>query len=57
MQQQMNAGYYKLAKVNEINLLWKIHLNFVAQLKSMGLTEFKDKTQFLVTAPVMMNSC
>ena len=53
MQQQINAGGSKPAKGNEKNLLRKIPLKLVAQLKSMGLTEFKDKIQFLVTAPVM----
>ena len=53
VQQQINEGDYELAKGNEKTLLRKIHLKLVAQLKSMGLTEFKDRRSFLVTAPVM----
>ena len=55
VQQQINEGDYELAKGNEKTLLRRIHIKLVAQLKSMGLTEFKDRRPFLVTAPVMAN--
>ena len=50
VQQQINEGDYELAKGSEKTLLQKIHLILVAQLKRMGLTEFKDRRPFLVTA-------
>ena len=55
MQQQINEGDYEIAKGSEKTLLRKIHQNLVAQLKKMGLTEFKERRPFLVTAPVMAN--
>ena len=57
MQQQINEGDYELAKGSEKTLLRKIHQKLVAQLKKMGLTEFKERRPFLVTAPVMANTC
>ena len=53
MQQQINEGDYELAKGSEKTLMRKIHQKLVAQLKKMGLTEFKERRPFLVTAPVM----
>ena len=53
VQQQINEGDYELAKGNEKTLLRKLHFKLVAQLKSMGLTEFKGRRPFLLTAPVM----
>ena len=55
MQQQINEGDYEIAKGSEKTLLRKIHQKLVAQLKKMGLTEFKERRPFLVTAPIMAN--
>ena len=55
MQQQIDEGDYKPAKGKEKMLLNKIHGKLVAQLKKMGMTEFKDRRHFLVTAPVLAN--
>ena len=44
----------KTAKGKEKTLLNKIHRKLVAQLKKMGMTEFKDRRGFLVTAPVII---
>ena len=46
MQQQINEGDYEIAKGSEKTLLRKIHHKLVAQLKMMGLTEFKDRMPF-----------
>ena len=53
MQQQINEGDYELAKGSEKTLLQKNHQKLVAQLKKMGLMEFKERRPFLVTALVM----
>ena len=55
MQKQVDEGDYKPAKGKEKTLLNKIHRKLVAQLKKMGMTEFKDRRHFLVTAPVLAN--
>ena len=55
MQQQINEGDYNIAKGSERSLLQKIHQKLVAQLKTMGVTEFKETRPYLVTAPVMAN--
>ena len=55
MQQQIDEGDYKPAKGKEKMLLNKIHQKLVAQFKQMGMTEFKDRSRFLVTAPVLAN--
>jgi len=55
MQKQVDEGDYKPAKGKEKTLLNKIHRKLVAQLKKMGMTEFKDRRRFLVTAPVLAN--
>ena len=55
MQKQRDEGDYKPAKGKEKTLLNKIHRKLVAQLKKMGMTEFKDRRRFLVTAPVLAN--
>ena len=55
MYQQIDEGDYAKATQSEKTLLDSIHQKLVAQLKSMGLTEFKQRTPYLVTAPVMAN--
>jgi hypothetical protein len=45
----------KKQKENEKTLLHKIHHKLVAQLKQMGMTEFKDRRRFLVTTFVLAN--
>ena len=56
MQQQINEGHCEIAKGSEKTRLRKIHQKLVALLKKMGrLTEFKDRSPFLVTAPVIAN--
>ena len=55
MQKQVDEGDCKPAKGKEKTLLNKIHRKLVAQLKKMGMTEFKDRRRFLVTAPVLAN--
>ena len=55
MYQQIDEGDYAKATQSEKTLLDNIHQKLVAQLKSMGLTEFKQRRPYLVTAPVMAN--
>ena len=55
MYQQIDEGDYTKATKSEQTLLDNIHQKLVAQLKSMGLTDFKQRRPYLVTAPVMAN--
>ena len=57
MYQQIEEGDYTKATKSEKTLLDGIHQKLVnvAQLKSMGLTDFKQRRPYLVTAPVMAN--
>ena len=55
MYQQIDEGDSAKATQSEKTLLDSIHQKLVAQLKSMGLTEFKQRRPYLVTAPVMAN--
>jgi len=43
------------AKGKEKSLRDRTHKKLVKQLKSMGLTDFKDRRKYLVTGPVMAN--
>ena len=52
---EIDQGDYVLAKGKEKSLIDKIHKKLVKQLESMGLTDFKDRREYLVTAPVMAN--
>ena len=53
MYQQIDEGDYAKATQSEKTLLDSIHQKLVAQLNSMGLTEFKQRKPYLVTAQVM----
>jgi len=55
MYQQIEEGDYAKATKSEKTLLDNIHQKLVAQLKAMGLTNFKQRRPYLVTAPVMAN--
>ena len=55
MYQQIVEGDYAKATQSEKTLLDSIHQKLVAQMKSMGLTDFKQRRPYLVTAPVMAN--
>ena len=55
MYQQIEEGEYTKATRSEKTLQDNIHQKLVAQLKSMGLTDFKQRRPNLVTAPVMAN--
>ena len=44
-----------MQKGSERSLLRKIHQKLVAQLKKMGMAEFKERRPYLVTAPVIAN--
>ena len=55
MYQQIDEGDYTRATKSEKTLMDNIHQKLVAQLKAMGLTDFKKRRPYLVTAPVMAN--
>ena len=55
MYQQLEEGDYAKATKSEKTLMDGIHQKLVAQLKSMGLTDFKQRRPYLVTAPIMAN--
>ena len=55
MYQQINEGDYTKATKSEKTLLDNIHQKLVAQLKSMGLMDFKQRRPYVVTAPAMAN--
>ena len=57
MYQQIHEGDYVKATKSEKTLLDNIHQKLVAQLKAMGLTNFKQRRPYLVTAPVMATMC
>ena len=53
--QQIDEGDYTKATKSEQTLLDNIHQKLVAQLKSMGHRDFKQRRPYLVTAPVLAN--